>query len=114
MKMNRTAAIHTNTNRWMDNIGESEKRSINKDRCRQIERRRTGRQGFSQYKKEQSRETSEIDMPEGDLLGLRLEMGCLEEEIEKELEMEMDRNADSADRDKQVDEQGCRAVRSFR
>ncbi|PAV77077.1 hypothetical protein WR25_18429 isoform K [Diploscapter pachys] len=60
--------------------------------------------------KEQSKETSKIDVPEGDLLGLRLEMGCLEEEIKRELEMERDGNAD---RDKQVDEQGCRAVRSF-
>ena len=59
--------------------------------------------------KEQPEETSKIDVPEGDLLGLRLE-----EEVERELEkleMERDRNAD---RDKQVDEQGCRAGRSFR
>ena len=61
--------------------------------------------------KEQSKETSKIDVPEGDLLGLRLKMGCLEEEIERELELERDGNSD---RDKQVDEQRCRAVRSFR
>ncbi|PAV57310.1 hypothetical protein WR25_13713 [Diploscapter pachys] len=57
------------------------------------------------FAKEQPEETSKIDVPEGGLLGLRLE-----EEVERELEMERNRNAD---RDKQVDEQGCRAGRSF-